>query len=671
MSPVNATYLGVSGYLIFWVLFAFAFGFFLYRIIFLVRLLRVGQEVKRFNKPWRRISYALSEVILQRCNLRSVSRNDLAGIGHAFMFWGFFIFFIGYLIFIGLSVGFGLYSHLEGSGFETVYLSTLDIAGICVVITLIWAVVRRYLMRPERLKASSEAGVILGLVFILMILHFLMSGFGYAAVEIPQFWPPVGTALANLIESSGMSQESVETAYRITWWLHYIVILVFLVYIPRSKHLHILASPFNILFESYVPKGSLDTPDIDKVDNVGASCISGLNRSQILDLYSCTECGRCHDVCPAQQSGKQLSPREQVLNLRSHLLEEGARLLKNPALESSFIGETISEDEVWECVTCRACQDICPSTVEHTSRIIGIRRELVLMEAKFPANIMQFYKNIEENSNPWGRAWVHRANWSGGITIPAPSTESDVDTIYWAGCLGAYYERIQRVAISLSRLLKTAGIPFVVLGQEEKCCGDMVRRSGNEYLFQQLARENIDTFERYHVKRIITHCPHCYNVFKNEYPHFGGHYEVVHHTQLIADLILRGIIPTPDKNINKSLVYHDPCYLGRYNDIYTIPRQILQSIPGLNLVEKNPCTDKSLCCGAGGGGMWMTETGEQRISQILLDQVMEKKPEILATACPYCLTMLEDESREKTLQNSFAVMDVVEILQSTLPDKIS
>ena len=669
MSPVNATYIGISGYLIFWVLFAVAFGSFLYRIIFLVRLLCVGQEAKRFNKPRRRIIHALSEVILQRCNLRSVSKGDLAGIGHAFMFWGFGLFLLGYLIFIGLSTGFGLYPHLDGSGFETVYYSILDIAGICVVAALIWAAVRRYLIRPERLKASTEAGFILGLVFILMILHFLVEGFGYAASDIPLFWPPVGTAFAHLIESSDMSQESMETAYRITWWLHYIVILGFLVYIPRSKHLHILASPFNMLFKSYAPKGSLDTPDIDKVDNIGATRVSGFNWKQLLDLYSCTECGRCHEVCPAQQSGKHLSPREQVLNLKHHLIEKGAELLKNPASGQSFIGETVSEDEIWECVTCRACQEVCPSDIEHVGRIIDIRRNLALMEVKFPAKVKQFYKNIEENSNPWGKAWVYRSNWSGGLNIPAPSVELNVDTIYWAGCLGAYDERIQRISIALSRLLKIAGIPFAVLGKEEKCCGDAVRRTGNEYLFRQLARQNIDTFEKYHVKRIITHCPHCYNVFKNEYPLFGGHYEVVHHTQLIADLIRRGTIPTPDKQMNKSLVYHDPCYLGRYNDIYVNPRQILQSIPGLNLVEKNPCTENSLCCGAGGGGMWMTETGERRISQILLEQVMGKKPEMLATACPYCLTMLENESREKGLQNSLAVMDIVEILQSALSNK--
>jgi len=669
MSPVNATYLGISGYLIFWLLFAIAFGLFLYRISFLVRLLRAGQKVKRFNQPWRRISHALSEVILQRCNLRSVSKGDLAGIGHAFMFWGFGLFFIGYLIFIGLSAGFGLYSHLDRSAFETVYFSILDIAGICVVVALIWAAVRRYLMRPERLKASSEAGIILSLVFFLMILHFLVEGFGYAAGDIPLFWPPVGAAFAHIIGSSGISQESAETAYRITWWLHYIVILGFMVYIPRSKHLHILGSPFSILFKSDAPKGSLDTPDIDKADNVGASRVSGFNRKQLLDLYSCTECGRCHEVCPARQSGKHLSPREQVLNLRHHLLEEGAELLKNPASGPSFIGETVSEDEIWECVTCRACQDVCPSDIEHTGRIIDIRRDLVLMEAKFPAKIKQFYKNIEENSNPWGKAWVYRSNWSGGLNIPAPSPESDINTIYWAGCLGAYYERVQRVSISLSRLLKIVGIPFMVLGQEEKCCGDAVRRTGNEYLFRQLARQNIDTFEKYHVKRIITNCPHCYNVLKNEYPHFGGHYEVVHHTQLIADLMRRGDIPAPDKQINKSLVYHDPCYLGRYNDIYANPRQILRSIPGFDLVEKSPGMENSLCCGAGGGGMWMTETGEQRISQILLNQVMAKKPDILATACPYCLTMLEDESREEAPQNSLAVMDIVEILQSALPDK--
>jgi Fe-S oxidoreductase len=669
MSPINATYIGISGYLIFWVLFAIAFGFFLYRLIFLFRLLRVGREAKRFNKPRRWIIHALSEVILQRCNLRSVSKGDLAGIGHAFMFWGFGLFLLGYLVFIGLSAGFGLYPRLNGSGFEMVYFSILDISAICVIAALVWASIRRYLIRPERLKASPEAGLILSLVFILMILHLLVEGFGYAASDIPQFWPPVGTAFAHLIGSSDISQGSIETAYRIIWWLHYIVILGFMVYIPRSKHLHILASPFNMLFKSDAPKGSLDTPDIDKVDNVGASRASGFNRKQLLDLYSCTECGRCHEVCPAQQSGKHLSPREQVLNLKHYLIDKGADLLKNPASGPSFIGETVSEDEIWECVTCRACQEVCPSDIEHVSRIIDIRRDLTLMEAKFPAKIKQFYKNIEENSNPWGKAWVYRSNWSGGLNIPTPSAESNIDTIYWAGCLGAYDERIQRISTALSRLLKMAGIPFAVLGKEEKCCGDAVRRTGNEYLFRQLVQQNIDTFEKYHVKKIITHCPHCYNVFKNEYPHFGGHYEVVHHTQLIADLMRRGTIPAPDKQTNKSVVYHDPCYLGRYNDIYVNPRQILQNIPGLNLIEKNPCAENSLCCGAGGGGMWMTETGERRISQILLDQVMEQKPEMLATACPYCLTMLENESREKGLQNSLPVMDIVEILQNTLPEK--
>ncbi|HSW57974.1 MAG TPA: (Fe-S)-binding protein [Dehalococcoidales bacterium] len=669
MSPVNTTYFGISGYLIFWVLFAIALGFFIYQMVFLIRLLYLGREVRRFNRPWRRMINTLGEVILQRCSLRSVSKRDLAGIGHALMFWGFGLFVPGYFIFIGLSAGFGLYSHLDGSRLETVYYSILDIAGVCVIAAIIWASLRRYLIRPERLKASPEAGVILGLVFTLMLTYFIAEGFGYASGDIPQFWPPVSTQLARAIESSDMSQEAMETAYRVAWWVHYGVILGFGVYIPRSKHLHILASPFNLLFKSEAPRGTLDMPNIGEMEEVGASQVSGFNRKQLLDLYSCTECGRCHEICPARQSGKQLSPMEQVLNLKHHLISEGAGLLKNSSPGRSFFDETVSEDEIWQCVTCRACQEVCPSNIEHVGRIIDLRRNLTLMKACFPAKIKQFYKNIEENSNPWGKAWVYRYNWALGLNIPALTAKSSFDTIYWAGCLGAYHERPQRTAISLSRILKAADISFAVLGNEEKCCGDAVRRTGNEYLFQQLARQNISTFRKYHVKKIITPCPHCYNVFKNEYPHFGGQYEVVHHTQLIADLIRRGTIPVPEKSLNKSLVYHDPCYLGRYNDIYLDPRQILHSIPGLKLAENNFRTDNSHCCGAGGGGMWMTETGERRISQILFDQVTEKKPEILATACPYCLTMLEDESREKGLQNSLAVMDIVEILQSALPQK--
>jgi Fe-S oxidoreductase len=425
------------------------------------------------------------------------------------------------------------------------------------------------------------------------------------------------------------------------------------------------------LYRSNGPKGALSTPDLDAEDTVGASRISGFTWKQMLDLYSCTECGRCHDVCPAQQSGKLLSPREQVLRLKHHLIETSPALLKHASPDSfpEFVGSVVSTEEIWDCVTCRACQEVCPVDIEHVSRIVDIRRDRVLMKAAIPDKIQRFYRNIEENSNPWGKAWVYRGNWAQGLNILKPEAEKSAETIYWAGCLGAFDERIQRVAISLSRLMKTSGIGFTVLGSEEQCCGDAARRTGNEYLFQQLALRNIRNFERYQVKRIITACPHCYNVFKHEYPRFGGKYEVIHHSQLIESLLRQGTLAIPGGQPEKKVVYHDPCYLGRYNDGYTEPRRIIESISGLTMIEKNPNGNKALCCGAGGGAMWMSETGERRVSGILLDQVIEKQPDIVATACPYCLTMLENEVREKGMGTSMAVLDIVEILQNALSAK--
>jgi Fe-S oxidoreductase/nitrate reductase gamma subunit len=664
MSPVSYSYWGLSGYIIFWLLFAVAWGLFTLRAIWLWRLVKSGRDETRSENLFRRIRFMLVEVIGQRCNLKSVKKGDLAGLGHALMFWGFSLFLISYLIFIGFSGGFGFFKALEGSLFEKIYLSLVDVAGILVMAAVVWAAVRRYIQKPSRLKASPEAGVILGLVFLLMVLHFSVEGLGMATRTSPAVWPPLGAALGKLLD--GLSQNVLETAYRGVWWLHYILILAFMVYIPRSKHLHILTSPLNLIFKSYQARGALRFIDLDKSTTFGATEISGFTWKQNLDLLSCTECGRCHSVCPAPQSGKSLSPRQLILNLKHQLIETGAQQLRAKArgIEGPpIIGQAVSEQEIWECVSCRACQSVCPVNIEHIEKIVDLRRGQVLMKAKMPTRIQQFYKNIEENSNPWGKAWVYRANWSEGQNIPLSRLDNPIDTILWSGCLGAYDERIQRLSIALSRLLKMAGIHFTVLGQAEKCCGEAVRRTGNEYLFQKLARQNIATFKQYQIKRIITICPHCYNVFKNEYPQLGGNYEVVHHSEMLSNLldsqVLRSTLP-----LNKTVVYHDPCYLGRHNEIFNAPRQVLKSIPELKLIEKNPCAENALCCGAGGGGMWMNESGQKRISQVLLDQVTAVGPEILATACPYCLTMLENEAREKGLGNALTVMDIVEVLQS-------
>jgi Fe-S oxidoreductase len=674
MSPVDFRYWSIPGYIIFWLLFAIALGLFLNRVFLLFRLLRRGRKEDRSEGMTHRVRYMLSEVLLQRCNLKSVTRGDLSGIGHALMFWGFSLFLIGYIIFIGFFAGFGIFSSLENSLFQTVYFSFLDMAAACVLTAVIWAAVRRYITKPERLEHNTEAGIILILVFVLMLLHFLVEGFGYASGKIPDFWPPVGTALAGYLDSTGLSGNTVEISYKITWWSHYTVILGFLVYIPYSKHLHILASPVNLLFKSNSPKGALKSVDLVTSDYAGTSGITDFTWKQLLDLYSCTECGRCHTVCPAQISGKRLSPRQLILNLKQHLLTSGPRLLQTgnklsdtPAiLKESFIGKAVAETEIWDCVTCRACQEVCPVGIEHVDKLIDMRRDLVLMRSQFPSEIKRFYRNIEENGNPWGKPWTFRSNWAEGLNLKKPVPAESNDTVYWGGCLGAYDERIQRINLSFTRLLKNCGVNFTGLGKEEKCCGDAVRRTGNEYLFQKLAYQNIEVFHKHNIKRIITPCPHCYNVFKNEYPQFGGNFQIKHHTEIIADLLDKGTITLSGKELRKTVVFKDPCYLGRYNDICDAPRQIINKIPEVKLLETTMNGKNAMCCGAGGGHMWMSEYEGRRISRVLLEQVDTIKPEILVTACPYCLTMLENENREKGPASTLEVIDIVEILNKAL-----
>jgi len=673
MSPVSITYFGISGYAIFWVLFAIAFGLFAQRAYLLFRLLRMGQKEERSESIGRRIKAMLVEVFPQWCNLKSVTRKDLAGIGHALMFWGFSLFFISYIIFIGLSGGFGLSPVLEGSAFETVYSSILDIAGVFVIVAIVWAAIRRYLMKPERLEASAEAGVILVLITTLMVLHFCIEGFGYAAYNISATWPPVGAAFANFLMRSGISESTLATTYKSVWWLHYAIILGFMVYIPRSKHLHILVSPINVFFKSLGPKGALKPIELEEAETFGVSKIQDFTWKDLLDLYTCAVCGRCHANCPAQLSGKPLSPREVILNLKEHLLGISPELLKvrgkaeasvaNP--HKAMIGEVITEEEIWECTTCRACQEVCPVSVEHIDKIIDMRRNLVMEQASIPETGEGALKSIEARGHPWRGTTLSRTDWAEGLDIKTLSEDSDKEILYWVGCTSALEDRSVKVAQALAKLLKQAGVKFGILGAEESCCGDPARRLGNEYLYQIQAQSNIELMKNYNVKRIVTACPHCYNTLKHEYPQLGGDFEVFHHADFIARLLQEGRLRIGKGN--KGVVtYHDACYLGRYNDIYESPRQILNNMPDTTLIELERNRESGFCCGAGGGHMWLEEQRiGSRINEMRTEQVIETKAQIVATACPYCLQMFEDGIKAKAAEETLKVMDIAELVEKS------
>ena len=671
MSPVSATYWNISGYVIFWVLFAIALVLFAQRAYLLFRLLRLGQKEKRSESIGRRIKIMLVEVLPQWCNLKSVTRKDLAGLGHALLFWGFGLFFIGYVIFIGLSGGFGLASVLEGSAFETVYSSILDIAGVLVIIAIVWAAIRHYLLKPSRLKVSAEAGIILLLIFSLMILHFFIEGFGYAAYHIQDSWPPIGAAVARFLTGTELSESTLVAAYRSVWWLHYAIILGFMVYIPRSKHLHILLAPFNVFFKSLEPKGAFKSIDLEKVETFGVAKIQDFTWKDLLDLYTCAECGRCHDNCPAQLSGQPLSPRDVILHLKEHLLEVGPALLSGKTAEApanpdkTMIGEIISQEEIWECTTCRACQEVCPVGIEQMTKIIDMRRNLALEQALVPETGEGALKSIEARGHPWRGTTLSRTDWTEGLDIKILAEDSDIDVLFWVGCTSALEERSVKIAQAMAKILKASGVNFGILGPEESCCGEPARRLGNEYLFQLQAEKNIELLKRYDVKKIVITCPHGYNALKHEYPQFGGKFEVVHHSEFIADLLKQGKLKI-NRGTGDTVTYHDACYLGRYNDIFEPPRKILSSLPGITLVEMEQNRKRGFCCGGGGGHMWLEEHKGRRINEMRSEQAIETKAQVVATACPFCLQMFEDGIKTKAAEESLKVMDIAELVAESL-----
>jgi len=664
MSPVELA--------IFWVLFVVAVGLFTRRIYLLFRLLLLGQKENRFDNKVHRTIYMVFRTLFQWCSLRSVTRKDLAGIGHAMLAVGFLLILLGYIIFIGFAEGFGLSRFLTGGTFETVYFSILDFAAILVAAAVIWAAIRRYIIRPERLEGeiNIEAGIILILVFVLMVLHFCIVGFGYAASGVPTFWPIIGGAFAQFLAGTGISPGTLAAVHKGVWWLHYAIILGFLVFIPYSKHLHLLASFPNILLRSLPPKGALKPIDLDEAETLGVAKIQDFTWKQLLDLYACAVCGRCHAVCPAHLTGKPLSPRELILNLKEHLLEVGPGLLKargkaeasatNPG--KALIGEVVTEDEIWACTTCRACQEVCPVCNEHIDKIIDLRRNLVLEEACIPETVESALRSIEDRGHPWRGTTLTRTDWAEGLDIKTLAEDSDVDILYWVGCTEALEERSKKVAQATAKLLKQAGVKFGILGAEESCCGEPARRLGNEYIFQMQAEKNIELFKRYKVRKIVTACPHCYHTIKNEYPQFGGEFEVIHHTEFIADLLKQGKLSLVKGN-GELVTFHDSCYLGRYNDIYEPPRKVLSNIAGVKLVEMEQNRRDGFCCGGGGGRMWLEEPGT-KICTMRVEQALKTKAQTIATACPFCLQMLEEGMKTTTIETPPKVMDIAELIEA-------
>jgi Fe-S oxidoreductase len=510
-----------------------------------------------------------------------------------------------------------------------------------------------------------DAAIILALIATIMI-----GMLGQNAARVAQggdpsaAWRPISSTIARGFESIGWQGSAAIVPHEVFYWMHILAVLAFLVYIPSSKHLHIVVAIPNIFFRKLGPKpaAALGPIDLEHADHYGTSVVTQWSWKNLLDLYSCTECGRCQEQCPAYLTGKPLNPKMIIVDARENLFQT-ARNAGQP--KEKLIGGAIKEDEIWACVSCGACQQACPVLIEHVPKIIDMRRSLVLEESRFPKEAQNALRGIETQGNPYGLPRAQRAEWAQGLGVKTLAEKPDAEYLYFVGCAASYDEANRAVARAFVGLLQTAGVDFAILGASETCNGDPARRIGNEYLYQQQAQQNIERLNDERVRRVIASCPHCFNTIKNEYPQFGGTYEVVHHTQLLAQLIREGKLK-PNKTLDGKFTYHDSCFLGRWNDIYDPPREIAEAIPGVELVEIERHHQRGFCCGAGGGRMWMEETVGKRINHERVDQTLRTGSPRVATACPFCLTMFRDGIAAKGDEGRLQVRDLAEYLADSV-----
>ncbi len=650
-----------------------AFAFFFQNVRRLVSYLRIGKPENRNDAPSARLKNVLSIAFGQK----KLLREPAAGWMHFFIFWGFVVLLTAiletFLQGFGVDLSFAFLGPLYG---PLVFLQ--DLLGLLVILSVIYALIRRNVAHVKRLQTTSharrDANLILSLILLIMVSMFLQNA-AHIAIERATGKDTLDSSarffsslLAPLF--SGMSADGKEAFFQLFWWTHVSIVLGFLNYLPYSKHLHIGSSIFNVYFSGLSPRGRL-TPinlEAENITRFGAGDVEDFTWKQLLDGYTCTECGRCDSVCPANLTGKPLSPRKIITDIRHRTMEKAPLTLAGKDGDGkSLVDGYITEEELWSCTTCRACMEECPVTIEHVGSIVEMRRYLVLNESRFPPELAAAYRNLENNYTVWAFNWRDRAKWAEGYDVPiASSVNDDFDILYWVGCAGSFDMRYQKVARAFSQIMKSAGIKFAILGNEEKCSGDPARRSGNEYLAQTLMRENVETLNKHKVKKIVTTCPHCFNTLKNEYPDFGGNYTVNHHTDFIKELISSGRLEltSPQKS---RITYHDSCYIGRYNGIYDAPREIISETAGAPPVEMKRSKDRGLCCGAGGARMWMEEKTGKRVNIERIEEALSTKPDVVASACPFCMTMLTDGVKAKEAE-SVQVKDIAELVLEVLSD---
>ena len=596
---------------------------------YLYGVVRAGKPVKRFDDVAARLRAEATVVLGQSKLLQRLG----PGLMHAAIFWGFIVLLP--TILIAMIGAVDPHATLPWLGAQGWYSLLVDVFAVLVLAGVLAAFAIRKLQRPARFKGShlGEADLILGLIggIVVTLLLWHASQIALALNDYPAAWAPASSALSHPVGPAAPWLE------RVAVWAHVLLILTFLVYLPYSKHLHIAVAAINVYFGRTRARGRLEPIDFTQPDDkvrFGSATAADMTWKQRLDVMSCTECGRCQDVCPAYNTGKPLSPKLVIMYERDHLL--GGKT-------TPIVPNAVVDEMVWDCVTCGACVRECPVGIEHIDHIVDLRRNLVMVESRFPEEAGTMLRDVDRTSNPWGRPQSDRTQWAEGLGVrvlqpgdPAP------DVLFWVGCAPAFDERARRAAVSTAKLLLKAGVDFAILGPRESCNGDPARRMGDEYTFQRLAGENIETLNTAGVKKILTTCPHCFNTLGNEYRDFGGSYEVVHHTAFLAELVRAGkLSPAPG---DQTITYHDSCYLARHNDVREEPRELVAAVG--KPIEMSRTRQRTFCCGAGGARMWMEERRGRPINQERVREAEATGAETLAVACPFCTVVLDDGVRE-------------------------
>ncbi|MBI1388684.1 MAG: 4Fe-4S dicluster domain-containing protein [bacterium] len=660
--------------IIFTVLFIASIGLFLFNVYRLIAMLCLGRWENRFDHLLARLKGVLLFVFGQKRVVRRAF-----GVNHFFIFWGF-------MILLGMNSEFliqGVFPEFSlrflGRVPYGALLFATDIMSVVVLAAVALAVMRRIAFRPKYIEASRDAFLILGLIAMLMVAYFGVHAAEIALGETDMGgWMPVSGALAGAFATS--TPEKIHRSLNASWWVHALALLAFLNYLPYSKHLHVLTAIPNVFFRRIDPVSVPPRLKFELGQDFGVSKVTQFTWKQLLDFMACTECGRCEDSCPAHGTGKDLSPKEMVHRGKLNLFINGGSLLNSRPIdtlagaprEASMVkplidgtAESIPEKDVWSCATCGVCMEECPVFIEHAPKTLEMRRHLVMEKAEFPEELLSLFNNMEQRFNPWGIAPTDRAKWAQDLDIHIVKEDAPADYLFFVGCSGAYDSRARGIALAMAKILDRAGLSWGILGTEEKCCGDSLRRLGNEYVFDQIAQANVAQFKKLGITKVVTHCPHCYTTLKNDYRAYGAEFEVIHHSELIERLIAEGKLPVHAR-ANGRVVYHDSCYLGRHNGLYDAPRHCVEAVSGQAPAEMERSHGRAFCCGAGGGRMWLEETEGKRINIDRTEQALKQNPAAIASACPFCMTMLEDGLKDLGKDGDVKVKDIAELVADAI-----